>query len=107
MAALGFVGITISFSKGYQSADQEHSTYYAQRDAAEIAYRECLDSASSLNGARQCIDNASQTSRDAERAEQDLNAQREMAQWAEGMLWAAWLVGLSTVGVTLVGVRYV
>jgi hypothetical protein len=42
-----------------------------------------------------------------QRAEQDLNAQREMAQWAEGMLWAAWAIGLLTFGATVVGVRYV
>ncbi len=107
LLAIGFVAITFAFSKGYQSADQEHSTYYAERNASEIYYNECLNSATSLDGARQCIKNAEATSREAERAEQDLNAQREMAQWAEGMLWAAWIVGISTLFATIIGIRYV
>jgi hypothetical protein len=105
--AIAFVALTVSFSKGYQSADEEHSTYYAERDQAEIRYRECLETSTSLDGARECINNAEATSRDSERAEKDLNAQREMAQWAEGMLWAAWTIGFLSLGITLVGVRYV
>lgn len=82
LAAIGFISISISFSKGYQSADQEHSAYYAKRNQAEINYDECLNTTSSLDGARECIKNAPSSTRDAERSEQDLNAQREMAQWA-------------------------
>ncbi len=107
LISIAFVGITFGFSKGYQSADQEHSAYYAERHTSDVSYRECLNSATSLDGARQCIKNADATSREAERSEQDLNAQREMSQWAEGMLWAAWIVGMATLGATIVGVRYV
>jgi hypothetical protein len=107
LLTIGYVSFFVAFSKGYERADQEHAAYHAQRDTAEIAYRECLEISSSLSGARECVDNAETTSRDSERAEQDLNAQREMAQWAEGMLWAAWTVGILTAGITIVGVRYV
>lgn len=107
IACIAFTAITVAFSNGYQRADQEHSAYYAERDNAEIQYNKCLNSSPDLNRARECIDNSKTTNREAERAEQDLNAQREMAQWAEGMLWAAWVVGLSTVFATIIGVRYV
>jgi hypothetical protein len=107
LLTIAYVSFYVAYSKGYQSADQEHAAYYTQRDTAEVAYRECLQISSTLSGARECVDNAEEASRDSERAEQDLNAQREMAQWAEGMLWAAWSVGILTAGITIIGVRYV
>lgn len=107
MASIGVVSVGFFQLKGYQSADQEHAAYYAERHQAEVNYRECLEAAVTLNGARECINNAPSRTRDAQRAEQDLNAQREMAQWAEGMLWAAWTVGLLTFFATVIGVRYI
>lgn len=107
LLTIAYVSFFVAFSKGYQSADQEHTTYNAQRDTAEIVYRECLDASFSIDIARQCVEKADYTTRESERAEQDLNAQREMAQWSEGMLWAAWLVGIATVSVTAVGVFFV
>ncbi|WP_340240989.1 hypothetical protein [Sulfitobacter pontiacus] len=107
LTCIGFTSVFFAFSKGYQSADQEHSTYYAERDDAEIRYSKCLNAATDLNGARDCINDSSTTSREAQRAEQNLNTQREMAQWAESMGWAAWLIGASTLIATIVGVRYV
>lgn len=107
LLAIGFVSITFAFSKGYKSADQEHSANNANRETAEVVYSECLRTSSDLNSARKCVNNTKSTSREAERAEQDLNAQREMAKWTEGMLWAAWVVGLSTLLATIIGVRYV
>lgn len=107
LACIGITSVFFAFSMGYQSADQEHSTFYAERDDAEIRYSKCLSAATDLNGARECIKDPSTTSRQAQRAEQNLNAQREMAHWAESMAWAAWLIGVCTLIVTVVGVRYV
>lgn len=107
LVCIAYVSFTFSFSYGYQRANEEHSTYYAERDQTETNYRECLDASTSLKDARACIDNSPIKSREAERAEQDLNAQREMAQWAEGMLWAAWIVGILTLVATVAGVRLV
>lgn len=105
--SIGSVSITFAYSRGYLRADKEHVVYYSRRETAEIAYRECLSSAADLNDARACIENAEITSREVERSEQDLNAQREMAQWARGMLWAAWIVGIATLVATIIGIRYV
>lgn len=107
LCVIAFLSFTYFFSKGYQSADHEHGAYYAKRDQAEISYRECLNSSASLNSARECINNASNGARESERAEQDLNAQREMADWAEGMLWTAIILGILSLLATVVGVRYV
>lgn len=107
ITCIGFIAVEFASTKGYQRADQEHAAHYAERDKTEIKYRECLSFATDLNSARECVNNSGATSRESERAEQDLNAQREMAEWAEGMLWAAWIIGVTTVFVTIIGVRYV
>ncbi len=107
LLSIAFISYIFAFSKGYQSADREHSAFYAKRDATEVAYSECLSNSSSLDSAKDCINNAKDISRESERSEQDLNIQREMAHWAEGALWAAWLIGLATIGITTIGVRYV
>jgi hypothetical protein len=103
LAAIVFVSVTFAFSRGYQSADQEHATYYAERAKAENRDHECLGEAADLSSARECLDNATVISRDAERAEQNLNAQREMAQWAFWML----VVTLIMAAITAIGVFYV
>lgn len=55
LIGIGFVSYTFAVSKGKQSADQEHTAYYAQRDATEIAYAKCLDGTTSIDLARECI----------------------------------------------------
>ena len=92
----------IVYSKGYQSASEEHSTYRAERDAQDRYYKKCLER-ETIYSARECITNTPNTDRDAQRSEQDLDAQRQMAQWAEGMLWATWVIGLATASVAAVG----
>ena len=92
----------IVYSKGYQSASEEHSTYRAERDAQDRYYKKCLQR-ETIYSARECITNTPNTDRDAQRAEQDLDAQRQMAQWAEGMLWATWVIGLATASVAALG----
>ena len=102
---IAFISFTLAYSKGYKSADHEHETNNAQRDTSDVIYGECLRAAADLDGALECVNNTNATSRDAERSEQDLNAQREMAQWAEGMLWATIFIGSASLGATVFGVR--
>jgi hypothetical protein len=107
LLTIGFLSFTGAYSKGYQTANQEYATQNAQYDTAVVEYRKCLDAATTLDSARQCADYAEHSTRESHRAEQDLNAQKEMADWAEGMLWAAWILGIATFGATVIGVRYV
>ncbi len=55
----------------------------------------------------QCYDDSVTAGRDHHRAEQDLDAQREMADWAEGMLWATLIIGVFTIFVTALGAFWV
>ena len=110
-SVIAFLSFTLAYSKGYKSADQEHEAHNAQRDTADIKYSECLRFARTLKGALECVNDTEATSRESLRAEQDLTAQREMAQWAKGMLWATIFIGifigLPTLAATFIGVRSV
>lgn len=97
---------TIPFSKGYQAADKDHESDYAAHYTAEREYEECRSKAS-VEEAVRCAQNAAQTSRNYQRAEQDLDAQREMANWAEGILWATLILGSASLVITSIGVVYV
>lgn|GEM_PF-1294496 len=107
LIAIAIVSTTFAFSMGYRSADSEHAAYYAEYEMTQETYSECLDQAPDLNSAMHCIENSEANIRDAERAELNLNVQREMARSAENMLLAAWVVGLLSLLVTAFGVRYV
>jgi len=104
--AIGLVSWTIPYSSGYERADQDHQAAYATNQTAEENERKCR-SELTIEKALRCYRDAYNADREQERAEQDLDAQREMANWAEGMLWATVLVGCVTSGVTALGVFYV
>ncbi len=57
--------------------------------------------------ALECYRDAEYDSEEEQRANQDLNAQREMADWAESVLWATILIGAATVIVTTIGIYFV
>ena len=92
--------------KGYQAADKDHQSAYATHQTAKDHYRECIGE-SSVEDALKCYEVAYNTDREQERAEEDLDAQREMANWAEGMLWATVFIGSVTAAVTAFGVWFV
>lgn len=94
------------YSKGYNAADRDHQSAYATHQAAEENYKEC-DSKRTIKEALQCYTKAYNTDREEERAEKNLDAQEEMAKWAEGMLWAAIIIGSLTFGITVLGVIFV
>jgi hypothetical protein len=103
---LGFVSWNVMYSKGYQAADEDHQSAYATHQTAEKIYDECA-SKTTIKDALSCYQNAYNTDREQERAEDDLDAQREMANWAEGMLWATLFIGSVTAAITALGVIYV
>lgn len=104
--AIALVSWSVPYSEGYKRADQDHQAAYATHDTAEKYERECSRELT-IKKALRCYRDAYNTDREQERAEEDLDAQREMANWAEGMLWATVAVGSITAGVTGLGVWYV
>lgn len=103
---IGLVSWTLPYSKGYQAADKDHQAAYAQDQVSEEEYEKCA-SQSTVEKALECYQQAKNSTREQQRSEQDLDAQREMANWAEGMLWATIIVGSVTVGITGLGVYWV
>jgi hypothetical protein len=102
VAMAGYLG----FTYGYNSSDQDHQSDYSARYEAQIVEEKCI-ALGTPDEAVQCYKEAKNAAREHSRAEQDLNAQREMANWAEGMLWATLLVGTLTVILTGLGVYWV
>lgn len=105
--AVANAAFLVLYSKGYQSADEQHQAAHANYSEREAHYQKCLEREASIDAARECVDSAPNASRKTERAEYDLNAQRQMAHWAEGMLWATSTVGFCTVFVTGLGAWWV
>ncbi|WP_425419684.1 hypothetical protein [Oricola indica] len=103
VALVGLVYLSYAVSKGYERADQRHQSEIAQYATQQQHQQECLASSVAIDDFRQCLAAYEGTSREHDRAEQNLNAQREMAYWAEGMLWATW----ASVIITAIGVVYV
>ena len=97
---------TISYSKGYQAANKDRQADYKAYGVAEETYRKCA-ARSPVEEALRCYAEAEKASREDHRAEQDLNAQRQMADWAEWMFYATAIIGAFTVGVAGVGVYWV
>ncbi|WP_394688458.1 hypothetical protein [Hoeflea sp.] len=112
LAVLAFCAIagtaywTYTYSKGAQSVREYYQPERAAYDAQQQAYIKCLDKPS-IQEARECYQGSSKPTREQTRAEQDLDAQREMADWAERMLIITAVVGFSTVIITAFGVYWV
>lgn len=100
-----FVGY-ISYSKGYQRSDQEHQSDYTAHYESQINEQDCIAKPTSKE-AVQCYKESAITARDHTRAEYDLSAQREMADWAELMLWSSFISGFLGIGVTGFGLIYI
>jgi len=84
------------------------SEYNASRHAESIQNR--IDSScSGLNGSAlsECVREAVEATREYQRAEEDLKAQKDMALWALGMLVATGVLGFITLVVSIVGVWFV
>lgn len=92
----------IPYSKGYQAAYQKYQAERTQERASDYHYNKCLTE-TTIEAALYCYKKAEKTSRDDQRADDDLNAQRQMADWAEGMLWAT----IAMFIVTSIGVGFV
>jgi hypothetical protein len=102
LAMVGFM----AFSYGYQSADKNHQSDYERHYKAQADYENCANRSTSKE-AVECYKQADKATRENQTTEQDLDAQREMANWAEGMLWTSGIIGSLGIFVTCVGIYYV
>lgn len=85
-----------TYSKGRQAEREYYQAELGVYDAQQQAYEECLRS-NSIDRARECYEASRNPSREEQRAEQGLSAQREMADSTEGMLIVTFVVGFGTV----------
>jgi hypothetical protein len=96
------VYLSYAYSKGVQFTNERYESKFAEYAVYDEMRDRCLK-LSDVTLIRECFSRTERTFREQERAEQDLNAQREMAYWAEGMLLSS-IVGVL---VAAVGVAYV
>lgn len=91
----------VAYSQGREAERRERSPQYHAESARAYAKRTCAEP--NLAATIECVDTALAASREASRAEQDLDAQQRMAFWA--LLTV--VVSIVTVGVTAIGVWFV
>lgn len=111
ITAIGLILITlfawtVPYSKGYQRADRDHEADYATHYAAQKDYEKCL-TMTTVREAVECTKDAEHAYRENTRAEYNLDAQREMANWAESMLWTTFAIGTVTVIVAGIGTYWI
>ena len=94
------------YLKGGHRADERHYAEYKAREATRDSYRECRRMPT-IQEALECQDRASNTSREKQIAEHDLDAQWEMAEWAEYIFFATIFIGSGTLIATALGVYWV
>lgn len=93
----------LAFSVQYESAYQNYAAAQAQLNTRYESYRVCF-SLTEPQEALECLRVRIEPSREEQRAEEDLRAQKDMARWALALLVITFLLGGITVGVTLYGV---
>lgn len=90
----------------YQSVYSDYASSKAKADA-EQEFREKCWSATTIEEMRICLENQVGTSHETRRSEENLYAQKQMAEWAMLIFWATIDVGTFTVIVTGVGIYFV
>lgn len=76
-----------AYWQGYLKANRDNESNYASYQKTQNNYSKCLG-LSTIEEARACFRNAPKVSPTEHRAQDDLNAQREMAKYASLMFWA-------------------
>jgi hypothetical protein len=97
---LGVLGIGIS--QVYESVQHEQNTTKAHKNAKDIFDRECTKF-TSVQDLRDCAEKTVKTSRETDRSEEDLYAQKQMAQWAYWLLLFTSFIGIVSIAITGVG----
>ncbi|MCB8836501.1 hypothetical protein [Aurantimonas sp. VKM B-3413] len=106
VAFFAAVSYWIFYSKGYQASNEYHAAQSAARDESEKNKEECL-SKQNIKEAVECSFRSRNATMEDQRAVGNLNTQRELSDWAEGTLWATWIIGTATVFVAAPGAWWV
>jgi hypothetical protein len=85
---------------------EEYATSNAYSNSNEKFKIECADLLS-VEEVRQCFEDIIESAREPQRSEEDLRAQKEMAQWAFWMLIVTAFVGIVSIGVAMIGIYWI
>ena len=87
----------------YETAYENYAASQAQQDGGYENYRQCFALAKPQE-ALDCLKIQLEPKREEQRAEEDLRAQKDMANWALGLLVISFAIGGITIGITGYGV---
>jgi hypothetical protein len=101
--AIGLFLISVQISMNYQEVYYNYATQEARAEAQEKFRQKCLNLSSGEEIA-DCFDDAVEAAREPQRSEEDLQAQKQMADWARLMLYVTFAIGIMTFVVTVASV---
>jgi hypothetical protein len=85
---------------------REYAETKAYADAQEEFRKECLGAAT-VEEVVSCFRSAIQAAREPQRAEEDLDAQKKMAQWAQATFFLTLCIGVTTIFVGMLGIIWI
>lgn len=106
LSIIGALSFSALYSQGYHAADLHRAAELAPYKTAEADFQACMNRPTK-EAALQCYREAQAASRAEFRDESDLNAQRQMADWARLMFYSSFGIGVLSVLITVAGVLYV
>lgn len=104
--AVALIALWATYSGVYEAVYHDYAAAKEQAERQRQFAEKCGD-ATTVDSLRRCIEEQIKADRPTQRAEEDLYAQKQMAQWAFWMLVVAGAVGVITITVTAIGVWYV
>lgn len=100
---LGFyIWITMQNLSVYDQVYHDYAAAKASTDAQQIFRDECA-SLSVVEEVISCFENSAKSAREVQRSEEDLYAQKEMAEWAKWMLFTTTFVGFMSIVISIAG----
>jgi hypothetical protein len=108
LAFLAFVliGLGVLNSNIYEAVYHDYATQKAHVDAEDKFRGEMCREFSTVEDIRGCFDKAIKATRETQRSEEDLYAQKQMAQWAFWLLLLTGFVGIVSIAITSVGTYF-
>lgn len=106
LAVIALVAYSFAYAKGFQNAGRLLTLERALQERTDHAFEVCSNMLSA-HDALDCYRTQERELREDHRAEKDVQAQQEMADWAESMLIVSFVMGAASIAATLYGVYYV
>jgi hypothetical protein len=103
LATITIVLLLVLIESTGDAVYHDYTTSKAYADAYQKFRNECLGRAS-VQELLGCLNHVTEAAREPQRAEEDLQAQKQMAVWARWMFYATFLVGVVSVIVAVVGI---